>query len=524
MSVYGKFGLYLALGIRWTLFAIGLLLYAGEAEAGGAVMIGAAAAVHALCACLWLYKPGSRAAAAAVCADLVFQALLLDATGGLSGPFMLYGLSGLAMLKPLLRWTVFYATTLLYAIALPLTLALLGGQAAGAYAAERPVYFLYILLFYAAAILVHGTGKAWNAHLRKLTAIYASDRPSDANGDPWAAARHAEGLLKRLLGRQGVWLCVGEPDLRDPGARDPDPSWVHAYYASALALHPPAADKVCAQLVTPLGETASLHVRKLRDRRGVEYGWLLIEAEPRELTVLDKVYIRLAMMKFEADYDLSRRLGAMRDRAIAAERSAVAQKIHDGIAQELFFCSVQLYQVRSALQKDDAGQALSLVSEIERKVKDSHRDIRGLIEELKGEKRRFNLLDAIEKMLRRITDRTGVTLVFEHAGRASQERIELEETIYHFIEEAANNVVKHAEAGRLRVRLEVTSVQWTILVEDDGKGIRQDPEKAATGKHGLRGMASRIKGLNGTFTIAAGDPAGTTIMAAIPRERSLAHA
>ncbi|MFC3799104.1 sensor histidine kinase [Cohnella sp. GCM10012308] len=519
MSVYGKLGIYLALGIRWTLFAIGLILYAGQAESGSAAMIGAAVLLQALGGCLWLGKPKSRVAAAAVCADLLFQPILLHAAGGLSGPFVFYSLSGLALLKPLMRWTAFYAATLLYLIALPVPLALLGGTTANEYASARPAYFTYILLFYASAIIVHAVRKGWTAHLRKLTAIYASGRSAVTDAGPWAAARHAEDLLKRLLGRQGVWLCVGASV-----GSDPDPSWIHAYYANTIAQDPPAADKAYAEIVTPLGETSSTYVRTLRDRRGDAYGWLLIEAEQEGLSVLHKVYIQLAMMKFEADYDLNLRLGTLRDHAIAAERSAVAQKIHDGIAQELFFCSVQLYQLRSALQKDDAGQALGLVTAIEKKVKDSHRDIRGLIEELKGEKRRFNLLDAVEKMLRRITDRTGVTLVFENAGRAPQERIELEETIYHFIEEAANNVIKHAEAGRLRVRLEVTSVQWTILVEDDGKGFRQDAESAAAGKHGLRGMASRIKGLNGTFSIEAGDPAGTTIMAAIPRERSMAHA
>ncbi|MDI4649855.1 sensor histidine kinase [Cohnella hashimotonis] len=519
MSVYGKFGLYLALGIRWMLFAIGLILYAGQTEPGSASVIGAAALLQAVCACLWLSKLKSRASAAVVCADLLFQPILLYAAGGLTGPFVFYSLSGLALLKPFMRWTAFYAATLLYLIALPVPLALLGGTAANEYASARQVYFTYLLLFYATAIIVHAMRKGWTAHLRKLTAIYASPRLAVADAGPWTAARHAEDLLKRLLGRQGVWLCVGASV-----GSDPNPSWIHAYYANTIARNPPAADKTYAKIVTPLGETASLYVRTLRDRRGDAYGWLLIEAEQEGLSVIQKVYLRLVMMKFEADYDLNRGLGTMRDRAIAAERSAVAQKIHDGIAQELFFCSVQLYQLRSALQKDDSGQAIRLVTQIEKKVKDSHRDVRGLIEELKGEKRRFNLLDAIEKMLRRITDRTGVTLVFENAGRAPQERIELEEAIYHFIEEAANNVIKHAEAGRLRVRLEVTSVQWTILVEDDGKGIRQDAESAAAGKHGLRGMASRIQGLNGTFSIAAGNPAGTTIMAAIPRERSMAHA
>lgn len=518
MPVNGKLGRYLLVGIRWALLSAGIVLYAPDIGAVSAGVVLEAVLLLALCTAAALGKLKNRYAAGLAGADLLFQAYLLWATGGLSGPFVFYSLSGLAAFKRYLRWNAFYAAVVLYTAALPVLLALTEGEKVYDYLADHWIYLIDVGLFCALIGIVRYTYLGVTVHLKKLVLIYASGRP-EGETEQWAAVQDTEDLLKRLLDRRDVWLCV-----EASGLREPDPSWERAYYTEELRRQQPSGDKPYRRLVTPIGETVSLYVRTLRDRRGSEYGWLLVEAEQDGLSIVQQAYIRLALMRFEADYDLNKRLKTMRDGAIALERNAIAQKIHDGIAQELFFYSVQLYQLRSRLQKDDNGEALQLVSEIEKKVKESHRDIRRFIEELKGEKRRFHLLDAIEKMLRRITDQTGIKLVFENAGRVPQERIEFEETIYHFIEEAANNVVKHAEASRLKVRLEVTSVQWAIAIQDDGKGIKEGLEAASKGKYGLQGMMDRIKGLNGTISIQSGEASGTTIIAAIPRERSLAHA
>lgn len=518
MSPYGKAFIYMPLGLRWLLLSIGVLLYSRSAEAGNAGVLWAAVGLQAICAIAWLSKRSGRYAAAAIAADLLFQVWLLKAAGGLSGPLTLYSLSGLIMLKRYMGWRSFYAVSLAYMLALPAALAWLDGSAPDVYIVAHGSYVAFVALFCGAAAAAHGVYGPMKAHLRKLAALYSFGELG-AGSEPGQAIRSIEALLKRILDRRDVWLCVDAS-----GSSVPNISWMHDYYANSLQRHPslPAAGNYL-RLVSPVGEAISLYARTWRDSAGESCGWLLIEAQPGELSMLQRAYAQLALSRFAAYCDLNRQLGATRERAVSLERDSIAQKIHDGIAQELFFYSVQLYQIKSTLQRDDSVQALSLVTEMEKKIKDSHREIRKFIVELKGEKRRFNLLDAIEKMLRRITEHTGIRLEFENIGRTPRERVEFEETIYHFIEEAANNVVKHAAASRLQVRLEVTSVQWTIVVQDNGRGMREGSEAASKDKFGLRGMAGRIKGLSGTLSIQSEAERGTTITAAIPRERGLAH-
>ncbi|MNY75125.1 nitrate/nitrite sensor protein NarQ [compost metagenome] len=72
------------------------------------------------------------------------------------------------------------------------------------------------------------------------------------------------------------------------------------------------------------------------------------------------------------------------------------------------------------------------------------------------------------------------------------------------------------------MRIEVTSVQWSITIKDDGIGM-QTSEVYEQGKFGLRGMENRIKALNGAISFHSEAAMGTTVTAYIPRERSIAY-
>ncbi|GGD91198.1 sensor histidine kinase [Paenibacillus nasutitermitis] len=517
MLLHRHTSLYVSIGCRWILLIIGILLYSGENGNGSAGLVLAAVSLQALYSFVFLNKSLERAARITMGIDMLFQIYLLWSAGGIAGPFIFYSLSSLIMLKKVTRWKTYYVSTFMFLLFIPLLFSLLERIALNAYLAAHWTYMVYVILFYGAAAAAHYSTVSMTAHIRILVMIYSSSR-MQMEISHQGAIRYIEELLKKILKQREVWLCVGAP-----GPHEQDQSWMHTYFRNELKQNPPAAPKAYIHLLSPIGEKTPLYVRTLRDRNGNEYGWLLIRADINELSILQHAYIQLVLIKFQAHYDINKQVKEKQDSAVAIERDYIAQNIHDGIAQELFFLSIQLFQLKSLIPADARDEAMPLLSEMEKKVKESHRDIRKFIVELKGEKRRFNLQDAIERMLQRITTGTGVELVFDNIGWIPQERIEIEETIYHFIEEAANNVIKHAKATKLQVKLEVTSVQWTILIRDDGKGIEDHHEDAHQGKFGMKGMTSRIKALNGSISIHSGESIGTTIMADIPRERSLAH-
>ncbi len=86
---------------------------------------------------------------------------------------------------------------------------------------------------------------------------------------------------------------------------------------------------------------------------------------------------------------------------------------------------------------------------------------------------------------------------------------------YRLVQEALTNVVRHAEATKVAVTLEVRADELRVEVSDNGRGF--DPEVARTGgRHGLAGMRERVRIHHGTLTIDSSPGRGTTVSARIP--------
>jgi signal transduction histidine kinase len=94
---------------------------------------------------------------------------------------------------------------------------------------------------------------------------------------------------------------------------------------------------------------------------------------------------------------------------------------------------------------------------------------------------------------------------------------ETESLLYRLVQEALNNVVKHAEASRAEAVLEREDGVVEVTVRDDGRGF--DPA-TANGGFGLTGMRERVELAGGELRIEATPGAGTTVSATIPFRHS----
>ncbi|MDD9270939.1 sensor histidine kinase [Paenibacillus sp. GCM10023248] len=516
MFLLNRTSLYVFFGCRWVLLLMGLLIYTKSGSVTPGLLL-SAVLVQTLYSLLFLNRSRPITAAAASAGDMVFGSYLLWLTGGLSSPFMIYCFTGLLMVKRFSSWRTFYGISLSYALLLPVIFALAGEGPAYKYMLNHFDYSFFVLAFFCALSLVQYLFNDLRKQMRKLVLIYSS-RLADRQPHMQGTIPYMEGLLKQILDDREVILCVANEGRYENKVQ----SWKHTYFTNYLMQNRPQRQKLYTKLPSPTGEAASFYILTLLDRTRESYGWLMVKSEKNELSVLHKIYIQFLLMKLEAIHFNDQQLLDAEETAIAIERNTIAQNIHDGITQELFFISIQLFQLKNAIPAHARNEVLPYVADIEKKVKESHRDIRQFITELKNEKRKFNLHHAIDKLLQRITEHTDVKPVFENVGWVAQEQLDIEEAIYHLVEEAANNVMKHACAKQLYVKIEVTSVQWTITVKDDGIGMR-NAEVHGQGRFGLGGMESRIRALNGAISFQSEVGAGTTVKAYIPRERSIAY-
>ncbi len=86
--------------------------------------------------------------------------------------------------------------------------------------------------------------------------------------------------------------------------------------------------------------------------------------------------------------------------------------------------------------------------------------------------------------------------------------------LYRIAQEALTNVIRHADARRVALRLISTPDQVQLEVEDDGRGF--DPTDVGQNRYGLTGMSERAKLLAGSFELESCPGEGTRVEVVVP--------
>jgi len=82
------------------------------------------------------------------------------------------------------------------------------------------------------------------------------------------------------------------------------------------------------------------------------------------------------------------------------------------------------------------------------------------------------------------------------------------------VKEELNNVVRHAHANKVRLRITITTMHLEVLVEDNGCGFARPPENSLS--DGLRNMRQRAKELNAELNLESTPGAGTRVAVRYP--------
>jgi len=91
---------------------------------------------------------------------------------------------------------------------------------------------------------------------------------------------------------------------------------------------------------------------------------------------------------------------------------------------------------------------------------------------------------------------------------------ELRHSLFLIVKEALNNVVRHAHASQVRLRIAITTMNLEVLVEDNGCGFARPPDNSLS--DGLRNMRQRAKELNAALTLESTPGAGTRVAVRYP--------
>jgi signal transduction histidine kinase len=189
------------------------------------------------------------------------------------------------------------------------------------------------------------------------------------------------------------------------------------------------------------------------------------------------------------------------------ERNRIARDIHDSLGHSLTGISLQL-EAAQKLWQVNPETSFRLIKEAKEMVSRSLQDIRQVIRELRVTS---SLEDNLKKLLQEIKkwSDANVKLDFQsHIFIPPQ----IQKETFRIVQEAVNNVVKHAEATEIQIRVETSNI-FFLKIEDNGRGFQVEEEHPG---FGLKGIRERSKALGGICEIHSTPGEGTTIQVTIP--------
>ncbi len=224
--------------------------------------------------------------------------------------------------------------------------------------------------------------------------------------------------------------------------------------------------------------------------------------------------------------ELQRYAGRLRQltrQAVSAqegERHRVSRELHDEAGQALTALKISLELLQSDLPpeaeslRQRLGGAVALTEETMEQMRLLAQDLRPPALDTVG------LNPTLEGLCRDFAQRTQLSVDYDGVQLPPlPEAADI--CLYRVLQEALTNVVRHANAGHVRVALGCDAEGVSLLVEDDGQGM--DEGATVPAGIGLLGMQERLEMLDGQLEIESSPGGGTRLRASIPLHRTQAE-
>lgn len=201
------------------------------------------------------------------------------------------------------------------------------------------------------------------------------------------------------------------------------------------------------------------------------------------------------------------------------ERRYFAREIHDELGQLLTGLSLNLKLCQQAMPRDPEAAAKHLARAnalIGETIEQSHRLIADLRPTVLDD---FGLIPALQEELAQRLTPAGIAAGLDAGGDAAGLPPEIATATFRIAQEAITNVIRHANAAQVHVRVQRTASVLVMTIEDDGVGLPDEaPGGAADGRQafGILGMQERAEALGGRLEVTRRQPRGTRVTLMLP--------
>ncbi|MBU1913315.1 MAG: sensor histidine kinase [Candidatus Omnitrophica bacterium] len=201
------------------------------------------------------------------------------------------------------------------------------------------------------------------------------------------------------------------------------------------------------------------------------------------------------------------------------ERHRISRDLHDEIGQFSVSLGSALNVIEKEITKRNLDTALRVIKDAKTLLADTANKIRTLFIDLRpAELDMLGLPSVLRELFSHYTKSYPLNIKFKENIGSIHIKDEVAITLYRVIQEAFNNIVKHAKAKNVKIDLLLKAGEINFTIEDDGIGFNSEEffREANVDKLGLRGMRERVDLLNGKFFLQSKLRAGTKINVTFP--------
>jgi signal transduction histidine kinase len=215
---------------------------------------------------------------------------------------------------------------------------------------------------------------------------------------------------------------------------------------------------------------------------------------------------------------LERQLAVMRQhQALEKERARIARDIHDQLGASL--TQVSLLGEMVEADKDQASEVEAHARQICQTARDTTRTLDEIVwtvnpsnDTLEG------LANYVCKYAQDYLGVAGVRYRLDVPPDLPPTPIppEVRHNVFLAAKEAVTNVVRHAQASSVWIRLKLEPGQFRLEIADDGKGLAGMDEQRAATRNGLRNMRKRMEDVGGAFEMGPAPEGGLQVRLTVP--------
>lgn len=194
---------------------------------------------------------------------------------------------------------------------------------------------------------------------------------------------------------------------------------------------------------------------------------------------------------------------------LMAERQAIANEIHDSLAQTLVYSRMRMSMLQEAVRSQDELLVHKCMRDVNEALDSGQKSVRELITHFRCQMDPQGLQHALQVLVNEFGERTGVAL--EYSNRVPDPGLSLEHElqVFHIVREVLANIATHSGASHASLQVTRKGKRYVFIIEDNGAGMSGNIP--LEGHYGLTIMRERAQRIGAEIEVESTEGHGTRV-------------